>query len=87
MNTAKITADAMTRAAQIAINRVKDQIRDEGCKLRYCSISELRKRIAAMLASDQTIIEDAARWCARISARLALITVSTMGRPWVHTAP
>ena len=63
-----LQADAMTQAAQVATNRVKDQIRDEGRKLREFSTSELRRRVAALLANDPRIIEDAARWCEKFTS-------------------
>jgi len=62
-----LQAAAMTRAAQVATNRVKDQIRDEGRKLREFSTGELRRRVAALLANDPTIVEDAARWCSKFT--------------------
>jgi hypothetical protein len=61
-----LQGDAFTRATQIATGAVKDQIRADGRKVRDCSASELRNRVATLLANDPTIVERAAedieRW-------------------------
>ena len=64
--TDKITADAMTRATQIATNAIKSKWRDEGRKLADFRLSDHRKAIATLLANDPTIVEratkDLRRW-------------------------
>jgi hypothetical protein len=62
----KTTADAMTRAAQIAASELKSKWRDEGRKLSEFRLSDHRKAIATLLANDPIIVErateDLRRW-------------------------
>jgi hypothetical protein len=66
MNTVKSTADAMTRAAQIAASELKQLARDAGTRERDFRIRGDAKAIAALLANDPTIVErateDLRRW-------------------------
>ena len=57
--TDNLRAAAYTRATQIATSAAKEEIRSEGRKLLEYEASELRKRAAALIASDPTIIERA----------------------------
>jgi hypothetical protein len=55
----KITADAMTRAAQIAASELKQLARDAGTRDRDFRISDRRKAIGEHLAQHPEIMERA----------------------------
>jgi hypothetical protein len=57
--TDKITADAMTRAAQIAVQELKQLARDAGTRERDFRISDRAKAIADHIRNNPRIVEKA----------------------------
>jgi hypothetical protein len=57
----KVTADAMTRAAQIAAGAIKTKFRADGGKLRDFRISDHRKAIGDYLKSNPQLLETASK--------------------------
>jgi hypothetical protein len=55
-----LQADAMTRAAQLALREIKSKIRDEGRRTSDYAISDLRRVAAALLKDRPEIVERAA---------------------------